>query len=286
MKIAIASGKGGTGKTLVATNLAWVASRNAEVALYDLDVEEPNCHLFLEADGSEERTPVPMMIPRVVESRCSHCGACSELCEFHAIVTLPGQVLVFPELCHGCQGCLELCPEGAIEEGSKQIGEVTVRRNGALTLVAGELAVGEPLAAALVGKTRQWPCGPAALRLYDSPPGTSCPVIEAVKDANYVVLVAEPTRFGLHDLDLMTKTLRQLERPFGVVVNKVFPGDEAVETYCCEQGIETLLRIPWSRDVARDTARGLLVAETIPEVREQFEALLKRLPATPTGVRA
>ena len=285
MKLAIASGKGGTGKTLVATNLAWVASRSSEVVLYDLDVEEPNCHLFLESNSREARS-VNMMIPVVDEKTCSHCGTCGEVCEFHAIVNLPNQVLVFPEMCHGCYGCLELCPEGAIGEGSKKIGNVFVSHSGSLTLVAGELEIGEPMAAALVGKTKHWPVEAGTLRIFDSPPGTSCPVIEAVKDTDYVVLVGEPTRFGLHDLDLMVRTLRKLDKPFGVVLNKAVDGNHELEDYCRENGAEILLRIPWRRDIARDCAHGLLVAETIPDARAWFETLLEKLPSMAKGVEA
>lgn len=285
MKLAVASGKGGTGKTLVATNLARIASESSQVVLYDLDVEEPDCHLFFETDRGKA-TPVEMMIPVVDERRCTHCGTCSQVCEFHAVVTLPEQVLVFPELCHGCRGCLELCPEGAIAEGSKKIGNVFVSRSGSLTLVTGELEIGEPMAAALVGRTKRWPGEAGAMRILDSPPGTSCPVIEAVKDAGYVVLVAEPTRFGLHDLDLMARTLRKLDRPFGVVVNKAVDGNRTLDDYCRENDVEVLLRIPWRRDVARDCAHGLLVVETIPDIRSLFETMLERIASASKGVGA
>jgi MinD superfamily P-loop ATPase len=285
MKIAIASGKGGTGKTLVATNLARVASLVSDVVLYDLDVEEPNCHIFLETHDSET-TPVETMLPVIDEARCTHCGTCNDICQFNAIVAILERVLVFPDLCHGCYGCLELCPEGAIREGSKTIGNITASRDGSLTLVAGELKIGEPAAAARVGRTKSLPVGGNGLRLYDSPPGTSCPVIEAVKDVDYVVLVGEPTRFGLHDLDLMVRTLRKMHLPFGVIANKAREDDEAIEEYCRANGIEMLLRIPWSKEIAGDSAHGRLVVETLPDVRALFEELLAKLPATSKGVDA
>jgi len=285
MKVAIASGKGGTGKTLVATNLARVASRASDVVLYDLDVEEPNCRLFLNTHDRESR-PVETMLPVIDEAKCTHCGICSDLCQFNAIVATLERVLVFPDLCHGCYGCLELCPEGAIQEGSKKIGKITVSRDESLTLVAGELEIGEPAAAVLVGRTKGFPAGGNGLRLYDSPPGTSCPVIEAVRDVDYVVLVGEPTRFGLHDLDLMVQTLRKMQLPFGVVANKAREGNEAIEEYCRAGGIEVLLRIPWRMDIAGDTAHGRLVVETLPDVRVLFEDLLEKLHASSKGVEA
>jgi len=276
VKIAVASGKGGTGKTMVSTNLAYVASRTSEVALYDLDVEEPNCRLFFESDGEAEEL-VKLMIPVVDKDRCGFCGVCADVCEYNAMVTLPADVLVFPELCHSCYGCLEMCPEGAISEGFKKIGSTVVSRSGALTLVSGELAIGQPATTALVGMTKNRVHLAAGIQLYDAPPGTSCPVIEAVRDADYVVLVSEPTRFGLHDLDLMVQTLRRLGKPYGVVINKARDGDYRIEEYCRDNAIEVILRIPWRMDIARDCARGRLVAETIPDVGALFETMLETL---------
>ena len=196
MRIAVASGKGGTGKTFVSTNLANVARKIAPVGLYDLDVDEPNCHLFF--DGTSEAVDkATMMIPFVDNDKCSHCGVCSDVCEYNAIVTLRDDMLVFPELCHSCYGCLELCPEKAITEAFKDIGTVALTRHGALTLVTGKLEIGQPATTALVGKTKGKSVPDADLILYDSPPGTTCPVIEAIKDVDCVVLVGEPTRLGI-----------------------------------------------------------------------------------------
>ena len=285
MKIAVASGKGGTGKTLVSTNLAYVAGRTSRVALYDLDVEEPNCRLFFEP-AEEVVESVEMMIPIVDEDKCTFCGVCADVCEFNALVTLPADVLVFPELCHSCYGCLEMCPEGAIGEGFKKIGSTSVSRSGAMTLVSGELAIGQPATTALVGVTKNRVHLADGIQLYDAPPGTSCPVVEAVKDADYVVLVSEPTRFGLHDLDLMVQTLRRLEKPYGVVINKARDGDYRIEEYCQDNGIEVILRIPWRKDIARDCARGRLVAETIPDVGALFETMLETLTSRSPEVNA
>jgi MinD superfamily P-loop ATPase len=295
MRIAIASGKGGTGKTLVATNLAHVASKTSEVVLYDLDVEEPNCHLFFDSHRGEGE-PVEMMIPVVDTGRCASSGVCGDVCEYNAIVNLLAQVLVFPELCHSCYGCLEMCPEGAIAEGFKTIGRTFATQVGSLALVSGELAIGQPSTTPLVGatkrRTRLDTLEPgnahvaAGIQIYDSPPGTSCPVIEAVRDVDHVVLVSEPTRFGLHDLDLMVQTLGQLEKPFCVVVNKAVDGNQEVEDYCGREGVEVILRIPWRADVAREYAQGRLVAETLPDVRVLFEELLETLRSRSEEVSA
>jgi len=285
LKVAVASGKGGTGKTFVATNLARVASSSSEVVLYDLDVEEPNCHLFFESSG-EETESVEMMIPVVDKETCSFCGVCADVCEFNAIITLPKEVLVFPELCHSCYGCLEMCPEDAIGDGIKTIGRTIVSRSGALTLVFGRLAIGQPATTALIDRTKHRVHYAGGIQIYDSPPGTSCPVIEAVKDTDYVVLVTEPTRFGLHDLDLMVRTLGRLEKPYGVVVNKATDGECPIEAYCRERGIELILRIPWRADIARECARGHLAAETIPDVSPLFEAMLDTLRTRSTRMSA
>jgi MinD superfamily P-loop ATPase len=276
MKIVVASGKGGVGKTLVATNLASIASRREGARLYDLDVEAPDCHLFFEAapDAAAEVVTVETMLPRVDETRCTHCGVCSEVCEFHAIVSLPDRVLVFPELCRGCGGCRLLCPEGAVLEGSKEIGTVSVSRRGGLTLISGRLRVGETATTALIRQTKTVGEGSGGLALYDAPPGTSCPVIEAVKDADYVVVVTEPTPFGLHDFGLLADTLSLLGRPFGVVVNKAVAGDERIEDRCRERGIEVLLRLPERSEIAAAYSRGDLVADAIPGMAGWFEEAL------------
>jgi len=301
VKIAVASGKGGTGKTLVATSLAHVASQKGRVVLVDLDVEEPNCHVFFDLSGAASE-PVRQMIPEVSNQLCSSCGLCSDVCTSNAIVSLPTGVLVFPELCRGCAACMELCPERAIAEGHKVIGRTVAAHAGELGLVFGELEVGQPAASPLIAATKSRagrdvaarPAGDAAvaqhdeapLTIYDAPPGTSCPVIEAVKDVDYVVVVAEPTRFGLHDLDLMVRTLAQLDVPCGVVVNKASAGSFSVEEYCAKAGIDVLLRMPWSRDVAAAYARSELVAAALPDTRALFEDLLDGLPVPSRAIPA
>jgi MinD superfamily P-loop ATPase len=269
MKIAVASGKGGTGKTFVSTNLANVARESSPVALYDLDVDEPNCHLFFGFETEFQQT-ARSMIPSVDNAKCSHCGVCGDVCEYNAIVSLAADVLIFPELCHGCYACLELCPEKAITEGFKEIGTVTVSRGENLTLVTGKLAIGQPATTALVRRAKSEAVPDADLVLYDAPPGTTCPVIEAVRDVDYTILVGEPTRFGLHDMELMVQTLRQLNRPFGVIVNKADAGHPIIEEYCRGEGIEVIAVIPERFEIAEAYGRGELVTDRMPDLRRQF----------------
>ena len=276
MIFAIASGKGGTGKTLVATNLAHIASEQINVRLFDLDVEEPNDHLFLKFENQSTKT-VKNMIPFVDESLCTHCGICSKICEYHAIITLAEQVMVFPELCHSCYGCLELCPENAISEGFKEIGQITTAVNGNLSLVSGRLRVSETATTALISRTQEILPGSDSLQIYDAPPGTSCPFIETAKRADFILLVAEPTPFGLHDMDLVVQTLRQLDKTMAVIINKSEPGNTLIEDYCIEKNIEVLARIPLRDDIARTYAAGDLIIDKIPGMRDLFAELLKRL---------
>jgi len=272
IKIAIASGKGGTGKTLISSNLANVAAQKQMVRLYDLDVEEPNAHLFFDTTVRHEQT-VKNMIPIVHDDRCDYCGVCSEICAYNAIVTLKNQVLVFPELCHSCYGCLELCPQKAISEGFKPIGRITDSTNKRLRLISGELRLQEMATTALIKETKRSVQSADDIAFYDAPPGTACPVIETLKDADYVVLVTEPTPFGRHDLDLMAQTVRQLKPPFGVIVNKAVTGNRLIEMYCEQEGIEIIGRIPQDMEIARAYAKGELVSEQKPEWKDLFEEL-------------
>jgi MinD superfamily P-loop ATPase len=218
---------------------------------------------------------VEMMIPAVNENVCNLCGVCSDICEYHAIVVLPNGVLVFPELCHSCHGCLEICPQNAISEGVKEIGRVAVSRNGSMGLISGELKVGQPATTALIKNVKRKMDESADISIYDSPPGTSCPVIEAVKDVDYVVLVSEPTPFGLHDLALIAKTISHVRKPFGVVANKVMEGNHLIEDYCRQNEIPIIASIPQRRDIARAYARAELIVETVPDMRDLFEGVLK-----------
>ena len=274
--VAIASGKGGTGKTTVATNLACVAaSGGAQVSYLDCDVEEPNGHIFLKA-RIDRTTPTSVQVPVVDESKCNLCGKCSEVCQYHAIALLGETVLVFPNLCHACGGCMLVCPTGAITEGSREIGMVEEGSAGGVRFVQGRLNVGEAKSPPLIRKVKEH-VPSEGLAIIDAPPGTSCPVIESVRGADYVLLVTEPTPFGLHDLRLAVEMLRILSLPFGVVVNRADMGDERVFEYCKAEGIDILLEIRDDRRIAEAYSRGLLAVEALPEYRSAFEGLLAML---------
>jgi len=272
--IAIASGKGGTGKTTVAVHLAaCLAAQGRAVQYLDCDVEEPNGHLFLKPK-MERSESVGIPVPVVDAAQCTSCGKCAEVCEFNAIAMLK-KPLVFPELCHGCGACALVCPVGAIRETSRAIGVVETGRTGTIGFAQGRLNVGEPMAPPLIRavKARR---NPDAIALFDSPPGTSCPVVATVRDADLVVLVTEPTPFGLHDLALAVATLRPLGRPLGVVVNRA-DDDRRVQDYCQAENLPVLAELPDDRRVAETYARGELVFDRLPEWRDRFDALWSRI---------
>lgn len=273
MILGIASGKGGTGKTTLSVNLARVLGTPVQVL--DCDVEEPNVHLFLQGELSDTQT-VSLSIPRVDETLCDGCGECSAFCQFNAIATYGQTALVFPEMCHGCGGCRMVCPQHAIDEVDKRVGVVETLRAGEITLIQGRLDVGVAMAPPLIGavKARMQPEVPAIL---DAPPGTSCPVIATLRGCDFVVLVTEPTPFGLHDLALAVGMVRELGLPFGVVVNRMGVGDDRVHRYCGEQGVPILLEVPDDRRIAQAYSRGALIVDALPEYREHFEALWREM---------
>jgi len=276
-KIAVASGKGGTGKTTVATNLVIQAAESGHRAVYgDCDVEEPNGHLFLRPH-IETSQPFSVEIPSIIEERCTGCGRCGEVCAFSAIVVINKKVLTFPELCHSCGGCWIACPEDAIEKGSREIGVVeTGGVRDSVDFVQGRLRIGEAMAPPLIKAVKQG-APKADLQVFDAPPGTSCPVIQTVRDAHYVVLVTEPTPFGLNDLRLAVEMLRELGKPFGVVINRADLGDDGVTRYCAEEGIEILVEIPDDRKVAEAYAHGDIAVHVLPKYRELFQGLLDKV---------
>lgn len=273
MILAIASGKGGTGKTTVAVNLA--RTMGSRVQLLDCDVEEPNDHLFLSATpGQTEVVNIP--IPEVDESLCDGCGECGRLCEFHAIVSFGTTPLVFPELCHGCGGCTMVCPRGAIHEVGKRIGVVETLQDGDITLIQGRLDVGMAMAPPLIRAVKSHLAngGPAIL---DASPGTSCPVVTTVRNTDFVLLVTEPTPFGLHDLRLAVKMVQELKIPLGVVVNRVGIGDDRVHAFCRAEEIPILADIPDDRRIAEAYSRGQLIVDALPEYAGLFEDLLEKI---------
>jgi len=272
--MAIASGKGGTGKTTVATNLARVASRKGwSIAYLDCDVEEPNGHIFLKPEITDRR-PVGAVIPQVDAEKCTLCGECGELCQYSAIVRVGEKVLVYPELCHGCGGCSLVCPEDAITEGSREIGVVETGRAGTIQFAQGLLNVGEAMSPPLIRAVKS-AAPPADLTILDAPPGTSCPVIETVRGADFVVLVTEPTPFGFHDLKLAVEMVRVLELPFAVVVNRAGLDGEEIRSYCTAQRIAILQEIPDDRKLAEAYSRGVIASDAWSEYESTFTRLLE-----------
>lgn len=271
MIISIASGKGGTGKTTVAVNLA-LSLKNIQIL--DCDVEEPNAHLFLKPRIKEEvRASIP--VPEVDETKCTYCGRCREVCAYHAIAVLPGNngnkgsVLIFPHLCHGCGACSLLCPQGAIKEVNKEIGVVEIGEKGHLQFVHGRLNVGEAMSPPLIRQVKRY-INPTRAAIIDAPPGTSCPVITAVKGSDFCVLVTEPTPFGLNDLTLAVEVLRKLMIPFGVVLNRCDIGNCKVESYCKEENIPILMKIPFSREIAVSYSEGVPIVVKDVSYQDKF----------------
>jgi MinD superfamily P-loop ATPase len=282
MIISIASGKGGTGKTTIATNLA--VSLEGDVQLLDCDVEEPNAYLFIRPEIHETRI-INTPVPEVDMEKCSLCGKCRDICQFKAIVVMSKTVLPFPELCHSCGGCIRVCPEKAITETGREIGVVERGGRNKLEFVHGKLRVGEAMSPPLIRKVREY-ARAGALTLIDAPPGTSCPVIAAMKGADFVLLVTEPTPFGLHDLKLAAEAVKILGIPCGLVINRSDMGDNRVREYATEQGMPILMEIPFDRKIAEAYSRGEMLVEVMPEWKEKFLNLYHRIEAiisqTPT----
>jgi len=276
MKIAIASGKGGTGKTTIATSLAYVAASDGRsVAYLDCDVEEPNGHLFLKPRIVREE-PIHRPVPVVDSARCTHCTLCSRACRFGAIACVGQQTLVFTELCHACGGCVWVCPEDAIREVPKVIGRLRVGTSGALQFVEGVLDVGEVMSPPAIRVVKE-AAPDVELTILDCPPGTSCPVIESVRGCDLLLLVTEPTPFGLHDLKLAIEMARALELKFGVVVNRADAGDREVWDYCRRRRVAILAEIPDDRAVAEAYSRGEVAAESVSGVAHRVRELLETI---------
>ncbi len=272
--IAIASGKGGTGKTTLAVNLAAVA--DGPVTLADCDVEAPNDHLFLHPDW-DEVSEFCVPLPEVDADKCTGCGACRDVCRFGAVILLGDRPMIYPQLCHGCGGCTRACPTGAMTEKPARCGEIRSGRIGDLTLVDGRMDIGQVKAPHVVRAVRRKAAAQDSLVLIDAPPGTSCPVVAAVLDADYLVLVTEPTPFGLHDLKLAVEMAGQIGLSIGVVLNRAGLGFEKVTEYCHEANIEMLEAIPFDPKIAAVYAEGGLLVEEIDEYRQRFTALLAKL---------
>ncbi len=279
MIIAVASGKGGTGKTTVATSLALSLSRQGEtVSFLDCDVEAPNAHLFLHPEIRRTKD-VNILIPEVNADLCTGSGRCAEVCEFHAVVVLGGKTLVFPELCHGCGSCTLVCPEAAITEIPKTLGILEQGTTGTgIDFAHGLLNVGEPMAVPVIRQLKKWcPPQPESIDVWDSPPGTSCPVVESVRGADYVLLVTEPTPFGLHDLRLAAELTQELDIPAGVVINRDGFGDAHVDEFCQQAGLPILMRIPLERQIGEGIAQGVNLIEIRPEYEHRFRQMAAQI---------
>lgn len=302
MRIVVASGKGGTGKTTVATSLALVAAGQDSVRFMDCDVEAPNAGLFLNP-VLEVRKEVGILIPQVDEDTCTYCGKCAEVCQFHAIAVVGKKTLVFPELCHGCGSCTLVCPEHAISEHLNVLG---VLESGpaaqGIDFSQGVMNVGEPMAVPIIRQLKKWESNATLslrgtkqsppmkeiasgknttrndiIEIRDAPPGASCPVVETIRGADFALLVTEPTPFGLHDLKQVAEITRELGIPAGVIINRDGIGDNAVEKYCEESGLPILMRIPMERRIAEAIASGKPLLDAAPEYRPDFQDLLETI---------
>jgi len=274
MKIVVASGKGGTGKTSVAINLALSVGASQ---ILDCDVEEPNVHIFL-GGTEEEFSPVELLVPEINENKCTYCGKCSAFCQYNALFVVGDTAMVFPELCHSCGGCSIVCPEGAITEKPRKIGSLHKVMNGEMEVVYGNLNVGEPMAVPMIAAVKEQ-AKSEGLVILDAPPGSACPVVESVSEADFCLMVTEPTPFGLHDLEVATEVVKILGVPMGVVVNFAGIGDQGVYNFCKEHELPILMEIPYDRRIAELYSRGIPFTVEMKEWETKFKTLLKEMEA-------
>lgn len=279
MKIAIASGKGGTGKTTLAVNLALRAAETRNVALADLDVEEPNSSIFIRGDGRSERQFF-RAVPQWEQESCTLCGKCAEVCQFHSVIKLGETILVLPQLCHSCYACSELCPVNALPMRQTPLGWLRLYQQGRLVFLESKLDVGEEMASPLIKQTIDYmedTLSEAEYQFRDCPPGTACPVIAATSDADLVLLVTEPTPFGLYDLKLAVETMRQLDKTMAVVINRGGIGDDAVQRFCEAEDLPVWAVFPNQRRIAELYSSGELIYPEVTEFREGLDAILTKL---------
>jgi len=275
MIISVASGKGGTGKTLVATSLALSLKDKYNVQLLDCDVEEPNDHIFMNPNiNRSEAVSIP--VPRVDEEKCTHCGKCAEVCAYNAIAVLGEYVLTFAELCHGCGACSYLCPEKAISEIPHEIGLIETGQADGVDFGHGKLSIGQAMAPPVIRKVKGL-VDKDRVVIIDASPGTSCPVVEAIKDSDFCLLVTEPTPFGLNDLVLAVETVRQLDIPCGIVLNRAGVGDGKTEEYCRKENVPVLLTIPLDTNIAGLYSQGVPLVEGMPDYKKSFVELYEKI---------
>jgi MinD superfamily P-loop ATPase len=275
--ISVASGKGGTGKTTIAVNLALALQPDHPVQFLDCDVEEPNAHFFLKPQIEESRE-VFTPSPEIDDSRCTYCGKCAEVCAYNALAVLKDAVLVFSELCHGCGACSLLCPEKAIRETGKRIGVIESGRAGNISFSHGRLDIGQAMSPPLIRALKK-EMDSSRTVVIDAPPGTSCPVIESLKRSEFCLLVTEPTPFGLHDLELAVGAAKKMKIPCGIVINRASlgNGEGEVQKFCAREGIPILMTIPFDRKIAESYSRGETVIEAFPAYRTAFLELAESI---------
>ncbi len=285
MRITVASGKGGTGKTTIATSLALTLVEDGRPPIFlDADVEAPNAHLFLNPTFAR-RQDVAILIPQVDENKCTYCGKCAEVCQYHAIVLVGKKTLVFPQLCHGCGSCTLVCPEHAIIEAPEVIGvlERGPARSG-IPFARGVLNIGEPMAVPVIRQLKKWAePEPGQVEILDASPGTSCPVVESMRGADFVLLVTEPTPFGLHDLRLALEVTRELNIPAGVVINRDGSGSAQMDEFCQAEGVPILMHVPFERAIAEGVACGRPLVEIHPEYAHRFRQMMIQITALLAG---
>ncbi len=277
LKIVFASGKGGTGKTTIAVNLAYfLAHSNQKVRYLDCDVEEPNGHLFLKPQMISKKS-VKVMVPVIDEDKCTYCAECGARCEYKAIVNLPSVTMIFPELCHSCGLCLKVCPVGAISEKEREVGYTEEGKAlQGIEFVHGVLNVGEPMATPVIKAVKD-SYENGYIQIIDAPPGTSCPVVKTITDADFVVLVTEPTPFGLHDLKIAVSVAKNMDKPVGVVINRECGNFAPLEDYLSKENIPLLMSLPEDRRIAESYSRGEVIIKNLPDFQDNFADLITNI---------
>lgn len=273
MQIVVGSGKGGTGKTLISTSLARSTKENLH--FLDCDVEEPNSHIFLQP-ALTETSECTVTVPEIDLNKCTLCGKCRDICRFNAITMFGSTIMTFPDMCHSCGGCFLVCQDNAIREKKRLVGHVESGSSGNIHFTHGKMRVGEAMAVPLIKAVKKK--GPEdGLVIIDAPPGTSCPFVETVSDADYVILVTEPTPFGLHDLQLTVIVLRSLKKNFGVIINRADLGNQRVQEWCKREKIPLLMEIPFERTIAEGYARGNTLPQSMPSLVPSLQQLLQEI---------
>lgn len=275
IKIAIASGKGGTGKTTLSVALAEVASLNRRVSYLDCDVEEPNGGIFIKPQNCKTER-VSVLVPTLDPDLCQGCGKCGKICQFSAIVTIGKKALIFPEMCHNCGGCIRVCPNQALSEVPHEIGSLNIGTRDRIQVVEGLLDIGHAMAPPIINAVKNYKTE-SDLEIIDAPPGTSCPMVSTISDVDFVILVTEPTPFGLNDLKLAVDTVSVIGIPFGIIINRSDIGNHKVVDYCQEENLNLLLEIPSSRKIAEAYSRGESIYSAEPKLEGKLKKVLQQI---------